>query len=146
MVIEPVHHIPMRPEFNSPFSAAYAVEDCRLLFLSGCACIPPYHMHPHDTEEEAKWISSDFRKQAEDTFKHIGQILQSEGATFRNVIKMTIYFTDPAGQQDVFNEVSKEIFGTENPPARTSIGVASFAHPGMFLEVDVIAAVPKKGK
>ncbi|MFA5488601.1 MAG: RidA family protein [Candidimonas sp.] len=146
MNIEPIHHVPLVPEYNSPFSAAYAVEGSRLLFLSGAACIPPYHKHPHDPEEEAQWLTGDFRKQAEDTFKHIEQVLVADGATLRDIVKMTIYFTDVMAQQNIFNEVSNRIFGTENPPARTSVGVASLAHPGMLIEVDVIAAIPKKNK
>lgn len=144
MNVEPVHHIPLRPEFNSPFSAAYAVEDSRLLFLSGAACVPPYHKHPHDPVEEAQWLAGDFAKQTEDTFKHIEQVLEADGASFKDVVKMTIYFTDITNQQNIFNEISARIFGTENPPARTSVGVAELAHPGMLIEVDVIAAIPRK--
>ena len=36
MKVEPIHHVPMRPEYRSPFSAAFAVEGGRLIFFSGC--------------------------------------------------------------------------------------------------------------
>ncbi|QAA94675.1 RidA family protein [Pollutimonas thiosulfatoxidans] len=143
MTVQAIHHVPLRPEFNSPFSAAYAVEGSRLLFLSGAACIPPYHMHPHDPVEEEKWLSGDFRQQTEETFKNIEEVLRADGASFKDVVKMTIYFTD-VGHQNTFNEISSRIFGKENPPARTSVGVATLAHPNLLIEVDVIAAIPPK--
>ena len=40
MIISPIHHEPMKPEYKSPFSAAMAVEDARLIFVSGCCTIP----------------------------------------------------------------------------------------------------------
>jgi 2-iminobutanoate/2-iminopropanoate deaminase len=39
-------------EYKSPFSAAYSVEDARLIFFSGCCTIPIYHKHPHDPVDE----------------------------------------------------------------------------------------------
>ncbi|MCL4767157.1 MAG: RidA family protein [Hyphomicrobiaceae bacterium] len=143
MTVEPVHHVPMKPEFNSPFSAAYAVEGSRLLFLSGAASVPPYHKHPHDPEEEKQWLEGDFREQTELTFKHIREVLNADGADFKDVVKMTIYVTDMA-HQNVLNEISAQIFGPENPPARTFVGVPTLAHPGLLIEIDVIAAIPPK--
>ena len=29
MKVEPIHHVPMRPEYKSPFSAAFAIEGGR---------------------------------------------------------------------------------------------------------------------
>jgi hypothetical protein len=64
---EPIHHVPLRPEYKSPFSAAFAIEAERLVFFSGCATVPPYHVHPHDPEEERQWLKGDFREQTERT-------------------------------------------------------------------------------
>ena len=43
MIIAPIHHEPIKPEYKSPFSAAMAVEDAKLIFFSGCCTIPIYH-------------------------------------------------------------------------------------------------------
>ena len=52
MKVEPIHHVPMRTEYKSPFSAAYSIEGGRLIFFSGCCTVPTYHKHPHDPDDE----------------------------------------------------------------------------------------------
>jgi enamine deaminase RidA (YjgF/YER057c/UK114 family) len=144
MKIEPIHHIPMRPEYTSPFSAAYAIEGGRLVFFSGCCTVPTYHKHPHDPDDEKKWLAGDFREQTERTFAHIQQILDAAGTNFKNVLKLTIFTTDMASQ-DILNEISGRHFDSENPPARTLVGIPTLAHPGMLIEVEGVAAAPPKG-
>lgn len=142
MKIIPIHHEPMKPEFNSPFSAAFAVEDARLIFISGCCTVPSYHKHPHDPTEERQWLDNDFREQTERTFAHMKLILDAAGADFSNVVFLTVYLTD-AGNQDVLNEISARHFGSDNPPPRSVIQVAGLAHTDMMIEIDGIAAVPR---
>lgn len=142
MKITPIHHIPMKPEYRSPFSAAFAVEDAKIVFFSGCCTIPSYHKHPHVPEEEEQWLKGDIRDQTERTFQHIKQLLDSLGADFSSVLKLTIYMTDITGQ-NVVNEISSRYFGADNPPARTLVQVAALAHPGMLIEIDGFAAVEK---
>ncbi len=142
MAITPVHHIPMKPEYKSPFSAGFLVDDSRLLFLSGCCTIPIYHKHPHDPVEEKEWLKGDMREQTERTFEHMKQILDAAGGSFDNVVFLTIYLTDMT-DQDVLNEISYATFSLENPPARTLLRVPELAHPNMLIEIDGIAAIPK---
>jgi 2-iminobutanoate/2-iminopropanoate deaminase len=144
MKIEPIHHVPMRPEYKSPFSAAYAIEGGRLVFFSGCCTVPTYHKHPHDPDDEKKWLAGDFREQTERTFAHIQQILDAAGTNFKNVLKLTIFTTDMASQ-DILNEISGRHFDPESPPARTLVGIPTLAHPGMLIEVEGVAAAPPKG-
>lgn len=142
MKIVPIHHEPMKPEFNSPFSAAFAVEDARLVFISGCCTVPSYHTHPHDPVEERQWLDHDFREQTERTFAHMKLILDAAGADFANVVFLTVYLTD-AANQDILNEISARHFGSDNPPPRSVVQVAALAHADMMIEIDGIAAVPK---
>jgi hypothetical protein len=86
MKVEAIHHVPMRPEFKSPFSAAYAIEGGRLIFFSGCCTIPTYHKHPHDPEEEQQWLAADFRAQTERTFAHIKEIMDAAGARMADIL------------------------------------------------------------
>jgi 2-iminobutanoate/2-iminopropanoate deaminase len=139
MKIVPIHSREPKPEYNMPFVPVFAVEGAKLLFLAGCGPIPPYHKHPHDPEEEAEWMRGGFRTQAERTFEHIGELLKAAGAGFSNIVKMTIFLRDIANQ-DVFNEVSAEVFAGGDPPPRTVVQVV-LNHQDMCLEVDVIAAV-----
>jgi enamine deaminase RidA (YjgF/YER057c/UK114 family) len=140
MNIIPVHHIPMRPDFASPFSAAYMVEGGRLLFFSGCGPVPIYHKHPHDPAEESKWYAGGFRDQCEKTFENIKTILTAAHADWSQVMKLNIYLTDMR-QQNILNEISARTFGPANPPARTLVAVPELAHPDMMIEIDGIAAV-----
>jgi len=144
MKVEPIHHLPMKPEYKSPFSAAYAIEGGRLIFFSGCCTVPTYHKHPHDPAEEEEWLKGDFREQTERTFTHIGEVLAAGGAQFKDVLKLNIFVTQMDGQ-NILNEISARCFGPNNPPARTLVGVPTLAHPGMLIEVDGVAAVPAKG-
>lgn len=141
MKIIPVHHIPMRPDYNSPFSSAYVVEGGRLLFFSGCGPVAIYHKHPHDPVEEAQWFAGDFREQCERTFANIHLILKAAGGDWPNMLKLNIYLTDMR-QQNILNEISARTFGPLNPPARTLVAVPELAHPDMMLEIEGVAAVP----
>jgi enamine deaminase RidA (YjgF/YER057c/UK114 family) len=143
MKVKPIHHVPMKPEYNSPFSAAYSVQDAKLIFWSGCCTIPPYHKHPHVPEEEKKWLEGDIREQTERTFIHIKQVLKAAGADFSKVIMLTIYMTDVSGQ-NIMNEISRRYFGPTDPPARSLVEVKSLSHPGMLIEIDGVAAVDKE--
>ncbi len=144
MKIEPIHHIPMKPEYKSPYSAAFSVEDAKLVFFSGCCTVPVYHMHPHDPVEEKKWLVDDAKEQTERTFKHIEDVLKAAGGDFSSVLKITIFTTD-ISKQGIINEVSARYFGEANPPARSILEVKSLAHPGMFVEIEGVAAVAKTG-
>ncbi len=142
MKITPIHHVPMKPEYKSPFSAAYAVEDAKLVFFSGCCTVPVYHKHPHDPADEAQWLAGDMREQTERTFAHIGEVLKAAHTDFSKMLKLNIYVTDMR-EQDVINEISSRYFDPANPPARTFIMVPALAHPNMLIEVEGIAAAPK---
>jgi 2-aminomuconate deaminase len=141
MKVRPIHHIPMRPEYNSPFSAGYTIEGGKLLFFSGCGPIPIYHKHPHDPVEEASWLAGTFRDQCERTFANIGTILEAAGTDWSGMLKLNIYLTDMS-QQNILNEISARTFGPHDPPARTLVAVPELAHPDMLIEVEGVAAVP----
>ena len=139
MKITPIHPQEPKAEYRMPFVPAFAVEGGKLIFLAGCGPVPPYHMHPHVPAEEAAWMKGDMREQTLRTFGHIRMILAAAGADLRNIVKLTIYLQD-VKDQDVLNEVSAEMFGTDNPPPRTVVQV-TLNHVGMKLEIDVIAAI-----
>jgi 2-iminobutanoate/2-iminopropanoate deaminase len=141
MKITPVHHVPLLPEYASPFSAGYTVEGGKLLFFSGCGPIPPYHKHPHDPIAEEQWLAGDFREQCEKTFFNIKLILDAAGGDWGGMLKLNIYLTDMA-QQNILNDISARTFDKSRPPARTLVGVPELAHPKMMIEIEGVAAVP----
>ena len=141
MTIMPIHHIPLKPEHKSPFSAAFAVENSKILLFSGCGPIPIYHTHPHDPVAEAEWLEGDMREQTEKTLANIGTILAAAEADFSHVVKLNIYLTAMTGQ-DILNEISARYFDPAKPPPRTLVGVTELAHPKMLIEIEAIVAVP----
>jgi len=143
MKVEPIHHVPMRTEYRSPFSAAYSIEGGRLIFFSGCCTVPTYHKHPHDPDDERQWLAGDFREQTERTFVHIKEILDAAGATMKDVMKLTIFTTQMDGQ-NILNEISARYFNKDRPPARTLVGISTLAHPGMLIEIEGVAAAPAR--
>ena len=141
MSITPIHHIPLKPEYKSPFSAAFSVENAKILLFSGCGPIPIYHTHPHDPVAEAEWLAGGMREQTEKTFANIGTILSAAEAGFSHVVKLNIYLTDMTGQ-DILNEISARYFDPAKPPPRTLVGVTELAHPKMLIEIEAMVAVP----
>lgn len=141
MKITPIHPVPLLPEYNSPFSAAFAVEDCKLVMIAGCGPLPTYHVHPHDPVEEAKWFEGGIRDQTEKTFANIKTVLDTLGVGWDKVVKLNIYMTDMSGQ-NIMNEISARLFDPANPPPRTLVGVTELAHPDMLIEIECAIAVP----
>ncbi len=137
----PLHHVPMKPEYRSPFSAGWVVENARLILLSGCGPVPTYHKHPHDPAEEARWFAGDYEAQIRATFENIRIGLAAAGAEMTDVCRLLIFMNDVAAGQNILNEITYEIFGRDNPPARTLIE-AKNSHPKMLIEIEATAAVP----
>ena len=68
-------------------------------------------------------------------FENIKSIVEAAGLTMESVVMAQVYLTD-ARKEDTLNLVWKEFF-PNNPPARSTIGVASL--PGTPVEVNAIA-------
>jgi enamine deaminase RidA (YjgF/YER057c/UK114 family) len=138
MKITTVH--PRTPEYSMPFVPAMLVEGARYLFVAGCGPVPLYHKHPHDPELERASFDGGIREQTRRTFENIKLVLKAAGATLNNVVRVLIFITDPALQDD-FNEVYQKEFGTHLPP-RTFVTVPALVHKEMLVEIEVTAALP----
>lgn len=82
----------------------------------------------------------DLRAQTEQVYENLARILEANGASFGDVVKLQTYFTtldDLAGSR----EVRARYLPTE-PPASTAVQVAALVMPEALIEVDVVAAVP----
>src|SRR3989442_5585553 len=138
MKITTIH--PRRPDYAMPFVPAMLVEGARYLFLAGCGPVPLYHKHPHDPDLERSSFEGGIREQTRRTFENIELVLSAAGATRRNVVRVLIFITDPALQDD-FNEVYERYFGQHRPP-RTFVSVPALVHKDMLVEIEVTAALP----
>lgn len=77
--------------------------------------------------------------QAQEIFQSLGRILEHAGATFADILKVTVFLTDVADRQAV-NEVRKQYFGSAKP-ASTLIGVAALAYPDFLIEIEAVVGL-----
>jgi reactive intermediate/imine deaminase len=107
---------------------AHAVRAGDLLFVSGIVPV----------DEEGNVVrADDVVEQARQVFRNIESILAAAGATFADVVKVTIFLTDVDDRPRI-NPVRQEVFGTTRP-ASTLVEVPRLAVPGAKIEVECVA-------
>ena len=82
----------------------------------------------------------DYRLQAEEVFRNLGRALESAGATFDDLVKLTYYVRDVSHLPNI-REVRDRFVNTKNPPTSTAVEVSGLASPDFLLEIDAIASV-----
>lgn len=110
-----------------------------LLFISGATASPLYHKHPHVFEEHDH--PNDIKAQVHQVMANIKEILDAEGLTWTDIVKITRYFTDMRDFEPAMS-VMPQYFGDWSP-ASTAICVNQLSSPGARIELDMIAAYPK---
>lgn len=88
-------------------------------------------LHPGNPYEQCRYA-----------YDKIKRSLASQGASLADVVKQVVYVTDVRYQADV-GKCRKEAYGNGPIPANTFLVVSALAIPGMLLEIDVTAVVPK---
>ena len=81
----------------------------------------------------------DVRAQTRQVFENLKAILEANGATFADLVKIGTYLTtlgDLAGMREVRGE-----YLTSEPPASTAVQVVALVVPEAVIEVDVVAVV-----
>jgi len=121
--------VPGQAEPISHYTDAVRAGD--LLFISGCVPV----------DGEGRLVGGDdVVAQARQVFANVGSILEAGGATFADVVKVTVYVTDITDRVRI-NPVRQELFGDARP-ASTLVEVSALAIPGAKLEVEAVALVP----
>ena len=82
----------------------------------------------------------DYRRQAEQVFKNIGFALESAGASFGDLVKLTYYILDVSHLSEI-REARDQYIDVRHPPTSTAVQVSSLVRPEFLLEVDAIAVV-----
>ena len=85
----------------------------------------------------------DFRAQTVQCFENLKAGLESAGAGFEHVVKITNFFVDMS-HLPVFFEVRDTFVNTKAPPASTAIQVGRLAREGALFEVEAVAVVPDR--
>jgi 2-iminobutanoate/2-iminopropanoate deaminase len=108
-----------------------AVRAGDLLFVSGFVPV----------DGEGRLVGGDdVVAQTRQVFANLAAVLAAAGATFADVVKVTVYLTDIEDRACI-NPVRQEIFG-DTRPASTLVEVSALAIPGARVEVEAVALVP----
>ena len=118
----------------SSFSRGMRVDlkDVTMLFISGTASV----------DEKGHTIhAGDFRAQTWRTYHNITALLESEGATWKDVVRTTCYLRDIERDYAAFNEIRTQFFqeqALDPPPASTGIQ-AILCRPDLLVEIEAMA-------
>lgn len=117
------------PAAIGPYSQGYRAGD--FIFVAGQGPLDP---------QTGKIKGDTIEEQTSQTLENIKAILQANGASMADVVKVTAVLTDLSNFKPM-NEVYKTFF-TEPFPARICYGAALLL-PTMLVEIDAIAYVGK---
>jgi enamine deaminase RidA (YjgF/YER057c/UK114 family) len=101
-----------------------------ILFLSGQVAY---------TADGGVACRGDFKGQARGAYDAIKALVESQGGTMANVIKITTYVTDMRYRVDLA-PLREEYFGKKGP-ASTLIEISALAHPDWMIEIEAIAVI-----
>jgi 2-aminomuconate deaminase len=87
-------------------------------------------------------ISYDIETQCRTVFENVRLVLEDSGATWQDIIDVTVFLTNMKDDFPIYNRIYSEYFaGRGKPnPTRTTIGVTALPTP-IAIELKVIAAV-----
>jgi enamine deaminase RidA (YjgF/YER057c/UK114 family) len=83
----------------------------------------------------------DIAEQTEQVMKNLQIALAACGATFDNLVKLTIHIVQGQDLRLGFQASQKYLGGLKNPPAITGFFVSALAHPDFLVEIDATAFV-----
>ncbi len=127
--------MPKRQEYrvaglNEPISHyTDAVRFGDTLYISGLAPL----------DAQSNLVGEGAAAQTEQIMRNMALLLDKVGATFADVLKVTVYLTD-IGDRAAINPVRERYFGAARP-ASTLIEVSALAVPGMKVEIEAIVGL-----
>ena len=118
--------------FNPPaYSQGVKVTQAQtILFLSGQLAYSP---------EGGTAYPGDFKAQARGAYQAIKELVESQGGTMANVVKLTTFVTDMKYRADL-GVVRAEFFGKKGP-ASTLVQISALAFPDLMVEIEAIAVL-----
>jgi reactive intermediate/imine deaminase len=125
---ENINPMDMHQPPDRPFSSAVKVEAKRYLFVSGQTA--------RDPQGNTVGIG-DVSAQTRQVMENIGKILRDVGATFGNIVKITMFLSDLKDRPAAL-KIRSEYLG-DNKPASTTVQVG--LRENVLVEIEVIAAL-----
>jgi reactive intermediate/imine deaminase len=119
-------------ELAEPFSHyTDAVRVDGLLFVSGCIAV----------DADGGLVGGDDAlAQTRQVFANMAKVLAAAGASFADVVKVTVYLVDIDDRVRV-DSVRREVFGAARP-ASTLVEVSRLVLPGAKVEIEAVARIP----
>lgn len=112
-----------------------------LLFLSGIGPrdpetngVPGLERSPTGT-----YTAFDFSAQCHSVFRNVRAVLEACGASWEDLVDVTVFLTDMKRDFHTFNKIYAEYF-TANQPCRTTVGIDSLPTP-IAIELKCIAVL-----
>ena len=121
-------HTDRAPKAIGPY--AQAVRTGNFIYTSGQIPLDP---------RTGEMVTADFETMTRRVFENLKAVLESGGASFRDVVKTTVFLKSMSDFQ-VMNGIYAEYFG-DHKPARSTVAVADLPK-GAPLEIELIAVVP----
>ena len=112
-----------------------------LLFLSGIGPRDPQTDGVPGLERSptGNFISFDFEAQVHSVFKNVRAVLEDSGATWEDLVDVTVFLTDMQRDFHTFNRIYAQYF-KDNQPCRTTVGINSLPTP-IAIELKCVAVV-----
>jgi 2-iminobutanoate/2-iminopropanoate deaminase len=101
-----------------------------ILFLSGQVAY---------TADGKPAYPGDFAAQARGAYQAIKALVECQGGTMANVIKITTYLTDMRYRAELA-PIREEFFG-KKAPASTMVEISALAYPDWMIEIEAIAVL-----
>jgi len=115
------------------------IKGVTILLISGTASVDNQGRTVH---------AGDFSAQAWRTYRNITALLESEGASWKDVVRTTCYLRDIERDYDLFNTIRTQFFkeqGLDPLPASTGIQ-AILCRPDLLIEMEAMAIFDSDGK
>jgi enamine deaminase RidA (YjgF/YER057c/UK114 family) len=93
------------------------------------------------TADGALAPAGDWEAQTRMAMENVGRALQAGGASWGDVVKLTIFVVDTTALATV-RAVRDEFIDLERPPTSSLVQVAGLFHPQLLVEVEAVAALP----
>ena len=141
MTIGPdITHASNAPEPVGSYPHARRVGD--LLFLSGIGPrVKGSNEIPGVTLDDAGQVTGrDIEAQCHSVFRNVREVLEAAGASWQQLIDVTVFLTHMKEDFEIYNRIYAEYF-KDSQPCRTTVEVKSLPTP-ISIELKCIAALP----
>jgi 2-aminomuconate deaminase len=94
--------------------------------------------------DELGTTTLDIREQTRAVLENLRDILAAVGADLSALVSVTTYLVsmnDFGGYNEVYGE-----FFDESGPARTTVAVHQLPHPQLLIEIQAVAAIPRRSE